>query len=63
MLNQFESNIEIHICQILSFIHAFVLHANGYKVDVDIQKGIPELGFFSRYFGSQKGVQIMHKCR
>jgi len=31
--------------QILSFIHAFVLHTNGLKVDAG---HIPELGFFSR---------------
>jgi hypothetical protein len=36
-------------CQILSFIHAFVLHMNRLKVDVDY---IPELGFFSRDFGA-----------
>jgi hypothetical protein len=34
--------------QVLSFIHAFVLHTNGLKVDADY---IPELIFFSRDFG------------
>jgi hypothetical protein len=36
-------------CQILSFIHAFVLHMNRLKDDVDY---IPELGFFSQDFGA-----------
>jgi hypothetical protein len=34
----------------LSFIHAFVLHTNGLKVDADY---IPELIFFSRDFGGK----------
>ena len=33
-------------CQILSFIHTFVLHTNGLKVDADY---IPELDFGSKY--------------
>ena len=36
--------------QVLSFIHAFVLHTNGLKVDADY---IPELIFFSRDFGGK----------
>ena len=39
-------------CQILSFIHTFVLHMNGVKVDADY---IPKLGFFTWDFWSQKG--------
>jgi hypothetical protein len=47
-------------CQILSFIHAVVLHTNRLKVDADY---IPELGFFSLLkFWEPKGVWIMHKC-
>jgi hypothetical protein len=42
--------------QILVFIHAFVLHTNGLKVDVDY---IPELGgFLSRDFG--KAIIILN---
>ena len=37
-------------CQNLSSIHAFVLHTNGLKVDVDY---IPELGFSSQDFESK----------
>jgi hypothetical protein len=42
-------------CQILSFIHTFVRHTNGLKVDVDY---IPELCFFSRDFGSKRGCGL-----
>ena len=38
--------------QILTFIHKFVLHTNGSKVDA---YSIPELVFFPRDFGCQKG--------
>ena len=37
-------------CQILSFLHTFVLHTDGLKVDADYT---PELGFFSQDFGSK----------
>ena len=42
-------------CQILSFIHAVVLHTNRLKVDVDY---IPELGFFlsPEILGAKRGV-------
>ena len=42
-------------CQILSFIHTFVHHTNGLKVDVDY---IPELCFCSRDFGSKRGCGL-----
>jgi hypothetical protein len=47
-------------CQILSFIHAFVLHTNVLKVDADY---IPEPGFFSWDFGSKyHNLYIMTPC-
>ena len=42
-------------CQILSSIHAFVLHTNELKVDADY---IPELCFFSRDFGSKRECRL-----
>jgi len=42
-------------CQILSCIHAFVLHTNGLKVDADY---ISELCFFSQDFGSKRGCRL-----
>jgi hypothetical protein len=45
--------------QVLSFIHAFVLHTNGLKVDADY---IPELIFFSRDFaGNIRSFAVVRK--
>ena len=49
-MNTFFIVLHFFSCQILSFIHAFILHMNGLNVDADY---IPELGFFSRNFGSK----------
>jgi len=46
----------IHLtCQVLSFIHAFVLHTNGLKVDVDY---IPELIFSPGILADNAPMQV-----